>query len=154
MSLEQRWKDATSPTIVQVKAIGNAGSLGVDFLDGVPRTRVPTPDTVQTEFTPNLTGDFKYDGGGKIPAATNDKTYPLSRWLAKGRDKGDAYAADARFTTLVTGDERNPAGKLIHKYSQLTNKSFFASLPVGSFASARANPKSTGYGPGPAGISG
>lgn len=152
MSLEQRWKDATSPTIVQVKTIGNAGSHGVDFLDGTPRTRVPAIDTVQAEFTPNLEGDFKYGGGNKVPAATNDKSYPLSRWLAKGVTKGDTYLANNKFTTF--GDVRNAAGTILHKFSQLEGKSFFSAGGLSPFAAARANPNSNSYGPGPAGISG
>ena len=154
MTLEQRYAASTSPTITHLNTVGTAASSGVDFLDGTPRTKVPAIDAVQTEFTPNEEGSFRYDGKNKKPAATNDKSYPLSRWLAKGRDKGDAYAGDVRFTTLVSGDERNSPNRLIHKYSQLDNKSFFASLPVGSFASARANPKSSGYGPGVTGLRG
>ncbi len=152
MTLEQRWKDATSPTILQVRTIGTQGSAGVNFLDGTQRTRTPAVDTVQTEFTPNLAGDFRYGGGDKVPAASNDKSYPLSRWLAAGVEKGDKYLANTRFTTF--GDVRNAAGTILHKYSQLTDKSFFAAGGLSEFAKSRANPNSNSYGPGVTGLVG
>jgi hypothetical protein len=148
MDLLKRYEEAakTSPTIAHVKTIGTAASPGVNFLDGVPRTRATAPDTVQTEFTPNAAGTIT------TPAATNNKTYPLSRWKPVGVQKGDAYLANTRFTTF--GDVRNAAGTILHKFSQLADKSFFAAGGLSEFAKARANPNSSGYGPGPAGING
>ena len=146
MDLLTRYTAATSPTIAQVKTIGAAASPGVDFWDGVPRTRTPSVDTVQTEFTPNEAG------ASNTPALTNDKSYPLSRWLPVGVQKGDAYLTNARFTTI--GDVRNAPGTILHKFSQLADKSFFAAGGLSEFAKARANPNSSGYGPGPAGING
>lgn len=153
MSLLAKYEGSTSPTITHVKTIGTAASPGVDFWDGNPRTKVPAIDTVQDEFTPNEEGSYRY-GKNKTPAATNDKSYPLSRWLPAGTNKGDALAVNTRFTTLIYGDVRNRANTLIHKYSQLEGRSFFATLPVGSFAAARANPISSGYGPGVTGLAG
>lgn len=151
MTLEERYNSATSPTITQVKTLGEAGSQGVNFLDGAPRS-TPRPDTVQTEFTPNSSGDFRYNGGAKTPASTNDKSYPLSRWLPVGVDKGETYLTNARFTTI--GDTRNAPGTVLHKFSQLADKSFFAAGGLSEFAKARANPNSSGYGPAPSGLAG
>ncbi len=146
MDLLTRYTAATSPTIAQVKTIGTAASPGVNFWDGGPRTRTPAVDTVQKEFTPNAAGTLT------TPAATNDKTYPLSRWLLVGVQKGDAYLANSRFTTI--SDVRNAPGTILHKFSQLVDKSFFAAGGLSEFAKTRANPNSSGYGPGPAGING
>ena len=146
MDLLTRYTAATSPTIAQVKTIGTAASPGVNFWDGGPRTRTPAVDTVQKEFTPNEAGTLT------TPAATNNKTYPLSRWLKVGVEKGDAYLANSRFTTI--SDVRNAPGTILHKFSQLPNKSFFANGGLSAFAKTRANPNSSGYGPGPAGING
>ena len=148
MDLLKRYEEAakTSPTIAQVKTIGTAASPGVNFWDGGPRTRTPAVDTVQKEFTPNAAGTLT------TPAVTNDKTYPLSRWLSVGVQKGDAYLTNSRFTTI--SDVRNAPGTILHKFSQLADKSFFAAGGLSEFAKARANPNSSGYGPGPAGING
>jgi len=152
MDLLKRYTDSTSATITQVKTLGSPNSPGVNFLDGGPRPRTPAMDTVQTEFTPNEEGSFKYDGRSMKPAATNDKSYPLSRWLEKGWKKADAYVADTKFTRI--GDVRNAPGTILHRFSQLDNKSFFAAGGLSEFAKARANPNSNSYGPGPTGING
>lgn len=146
MDLLTRYTAATSPTIAQVKTIGTAASPGVNFWDGGPRTRTPAVDTVQKEFTPNAAGTLT------TPAVTNDKTYPLSRWLSVGVQKGDAYLTNSRFTTI--SDVRNAPGTILHKFSQLVDKSFFAAGGLSEFAKTRANPNSSGYGPGVAGING
>jgi hypothetical protein len=152
MSLLQRYTDSTSATIVQAKTLGEIASPGVDFLDGTPRTRTPAADTVQTEFTPNETGAFKYDGKSKKPAATNDKSYPLSRWLEKGVKRSDTYVADPQRTQI--SNIRNKPGTVVHKFSQLDAKSFFEAGGLSEFAKARANPNSSTYGPGPSGVNG
>lgn len=152
MTLEQRYAASTSPTITHLNTVGTAASSGVNFLDGTQRTRTPAIDTVQTEFTPNEEGSFRYGGNDKNPAGTNDKSYPLSRWLEVGVKKGDNYLTNTRFTTF--GDVRNAAGTILHKYSQLTDKSFFAAGGLSEFAKARANPNSNSYGPGVTGLAG
>jgi hypothetical protein len=146
-SLLERYTAATSPTLTVVKGLGESAAQGVNFTDGVPRT-APGPDVVQTEFKPNAAGDFKYGGGGKTPAATNNKSYPLSRWLARGVEKGDAYLTNPRFTTI--SDVRNGPGTVVHNYSPFAGKDFTTTLP--EMTKGRVNGSASG--PSPSGVAG
>jgi hypothetical protein len=143
MNLEERYKSAPESTYVgrvRDRQEESAGAIqGVNFMDGVPRTQ-PGPDTVQREFTRNAGGDFKYNGGGKVPG-----TPGLSRWLTPGLEKGDDYFTNNKFTTILAGDTRNAPGTLVHKYSPLSGKKF----QEASILSALAKTKILGAASGP-----
>jgi hypothetical protein len=152
MTLEERYNAAGNETYVgRVKnlqaADAGAGS-GVNFLDGDQRSvwspgSTAAPDQVQTEFTRNNAGDFRYGGGGKVPGA-----YTLSRWLNKGIEKGDTYLSNNRFTTV--SDPRN-ASTLLQKYNWLKEDATFAGkLP--DLTKGRVNGAASG--PSPAGLNG
>lgn len=147
MNLEQRYNAAAATSYVgRVRATQAADAgvgKGVDFMDGTPKTAPTAMDAVQTEFTRNAEGDFRYNGGGKTPAATNDKSYPLSRWLAPGVNAVDTYFVNNRFTTI--GDTRNAPGTMVHKYSTLNGKRFdesaiLSALSKGKISGAPSGP--------------
>lgn len=161
MTLEERYNAAAANTyvgLVKDKQAADVGAgSGVNFLDGDGRGQwqagqTPPPDVVQNEFKRNAAGDFRYNGGGKSPAATNDGSYPLSRWLARGTEKGDTYYVNNRYTTI--GDTRNQPGTLVHKFSPLEGKSFFEAGGLSEFSKNRADPKAGSYGPAVGGING
>lgn len=128
-------KETTSATITAAKALGTSdGRQGVNFFDGTGRgpwnpTSNGTPDVWQGEFTENK------EGKNVTPAATNNKTYPLSRWKADAlkiafdgvgpaqRPKG--YFGDTRFTEFKdTAGRWTTEGSKLHKYAPLTGKTF------------------------------
>lgn len=151
MTLEERYNQAAATTYVgKVRAMqaADAGAInGVNFMNGEGFTgRPPAPDQVQTEFKRNAEGDFKYGGGGKIPAATNNRSYPLSRWLTKGIDKADTYLID-RYKKL--NDVRN-GNKEINQYDWRTEANSFA----GKLPTAKTRITSSPAGPAPGGING
>lgn len=156
MTLEERYNSATDNTYVgrvkKLQAAEVGAGRGVNFLDGEPRNSwspdsTAAPDQVQTEFTRNAAGDFRYGGGGKVPGST-DNTYKLSRWLTRGVEKGDTYLANNRFTTI--NDVRN-AGTLLQRYNWLQENSTFAGkLPDLSKGKVIGSPS----GPSPAGLNG
>lgn len=159
MNLEERYNSAAATTYVgqvRTKQAADVGvGRGVNFLDGDGRGQwepgsVAAPDQVQNEFSRNAAGDFRYGGGGKVPAATNNKSYPLSRWLSRGTDKGDTYFTNNRYTTI--GDVRNAPGTQVHKFSPLSGKKFDESSILSTFAKGRLSGGASG--PSPAGIGG
>lgn len=161
MTLEERYNAAAANSyvgLVKDKQAADAGDInGVNFVDGDGRGafkagQTPPPDVVQNEFKRNKEGDFRYGGGGKSPAATNDGSYPLSRWLARGTEKGDTYYVNNRYTTI--GDTRNAPGTLVHKFSGLEGKTFYEAAGLSEFAKNRADPKASSYGPAVGGING
>jgi hypothetical protein len=133
MNLEERYKAASADTYVgrvRTRQAEEAGPIrGVDFMDGVVKQGA---DRIQDGFIRNTAGDFKYGGGGKVAG-----TVGLSRWLAPGLEKGDAYFADTRFTTILTGNVRTAPGTLVHKYSPLAGKKFEESAILSSLAKGR-----------------
>lgn len=160
MTLEERYNAAQENTYVgkvRARQAADAGAIeGVNFMDGDGRGaweagKTPPPDVVQNEFKRNAAGDYRYNGGGKSPAATNDGSYPLSRWLARGTDKGDTYMTNNRYTTIT--DTRN-ASNIIYKFSPLEGKSFYDAGGLSEFAKNRADPKAGSYGPAVGGING
>lgn len=156
MTLEERYNAASANTYVgrvknsQAADVGG-NKPGVNFFDGDPRSvwspdSTAAPDQVQNEFTRNAAGDFRYGGGGKQPGAGT--TYDLSRWLAKGVDKGDTYLSNNRFTTV--SDVRN-ASTLLQKYNWLKEDATFAGrLSDISKGKVVGSPS----GPSPAGLNG
>lgn len=158
MNLEQRYNAAAVTTyagkVRTTQAAGTAGA-GVNFFDGDGRAvwepgQTAAPDVVQNEFKTNASGDFRYGGGGKVPAATNNKSYPLSRWLARGVEKGDTYFTNNRYTTIA--DTRNAPGTQVHKFSPLAGKKFDESNILSTFAKGRLSGGAAG--PSPAGLNG
>ena len=81
-----------------------------------------------------------------INIATNNKSYPLSRWLAKGVDKADSYLVD-KFKQL--NDVRN-GNKAIHQYDWRTAGNSFA----GKSATAKSRIDGSPAGRAPGGING
>jgi hypothetical protein len=150
MTLEERYNAAGNETYVgRVKSFqaGGEAGAGVNFLDGDGRgawspDATAAPDEVQTEFTKNAAGDFRYGGGGKVAG-----TYSLSRWLQKGVDKGDTYLTNNRFTTI--NDVRN-ANTIVQKYNGLSGKDFITKL--GELSKGKVNGGAVG--PSPAGLGG
>lgn len=158
MTLEERYNQAAESTYVgkvrsqQAADAGDRG--GVNFMDGDARGsfqagQSPPPDVVQNEFKRGSAGDYRYGGGGKVPAATNNKSYPLSRWLEKGVTKGDTYFTNNRFISI--GDVRNAPGTVVHKYSPLADKDFINNT-LQELAKGRVNGSPSG--PAPAGLNG
>lgn len=155
MTLEERYNSAGVNTYVgRVKSLQAAdvgARPGVNFMDGVGRGKNNSaPDEYQTEFKRNAEGDFRYGGGGKTPAATNNKTYPLSRWLPKALNKAfgaGGYFLNNRYTIL--NDVRNSQVK-VHKFAPLTDKDFTSAL---TFLS-KSRVIGSSAGPSPAGLRG
>lgn len=133
--LKTLYGKSTSPTILAVKAMGTADKRqGVNFFDGTGRgpwspTSEGTDDVWQGEFTENKEGTVV------TPAATNDSTYPLSRWKAGAlkiafegvgpaqRPKG--YWLDTRFTVFKDSAGRwTEEGSKLHKYAPIDGKKF------------------------------
>lgn len=152
MNLEERYNAAGAETYVgRVKTMQAAdvgAGAGVNFFDGDARNvwspeSTAAPDQVQTEFTRNNAGDYRYGGGGKVAGA-----YSLSRWLNKGVEKGDTYLTNNRFTTV--SDVRN-ASTLLQKYNWMNEgKTFAGTLPALSKGKVSGAPS----GPSPAGLNG
>jgi hypothetical protein len=159
MNLEERYNAASENTYVgrvRARQAADAGAgPGVDFFDGDGRaawspTATPAPDEVQTEFTRNNEGDFRYGGGGKAPALTDNGSYPLSRWLARGLEKGDAYFANNRYTTI--GNIRNAPGTVVHKYWSTDGKRFDEAAILSELSKGKIG--GSPVGPSPAGLGG
>jgi hypothetical protein len=161
MNLEERYNAAGADTYVgrvrlQQSAEAGAGA-GVNFVDGDARgiwspDSTAAPDQVQAEFTRNESGDYRYGGGDKNPAGTNDKSYPLSRWLSRGLEKAfgaDGYFTNNRFTTV--NDVRN-AGTLVHKYAPLGGKQFDEATILSELSKGKIS--GSPIGPSPAGLGG
>jgi hypothetical protein len=155
MNLEERYNAAGEDTYVgrvrKLQAAEVGPGPGVDFVDGVPRTRAAAPDQVQTEFTRNALGDFRYGGGGKVPGSPDD-TYVLSRWLTRGIEKAfgaGGYFTNNRFTTI--NDVRN-ASTVVHKYAPIAGKRFNESAILSQRSKGRISGPPAG--PSPAGLGG
>lgn len=160
MNLEERYNAASENTYVgrvRARQAADAGAgQGVNFLDGDGRGQwepgqTAAPDVVQNEFKRNAAGDYRYGGGGKAPAGTNNGEYPLSRWLQRGVEKGDTYMVNNRFTTVT--DTRN-ASNIVYKYSPLEGKSFAESSILSELSKGKISPQSSPVGPTPAGLGG
>jgi hypothetical protein len=152
MTLEERYNAAGANTYVgrvrtlQAADVGG-NKPGVNFMNGEGFTGTPpAPDQVQTEFTRNNAGDFKYAGGGKVPGSPDNK-YVLSRWLTKGVEKGDTYLTNTRFTTV--SDVRN-ASTLLQRYNWLKDTNKF----IGTLAEGTRGRITPATGPTPAGLQG
>jgi hypothetical protein len=159
-TLEQRYLAAPESSYVgkvrTTQAAETTSTRGTNFLDGDGRNSwgpgtTPPPDVVQDEFKRNAEGAFRYGGGGLTPAATNNKSYPLSRWLARGVGKGDEYLVNPRFTSLITGDTRNEPNRIIHRFSPLAGKTFYDFIVSAITKTKFVGPAS---GPPPSGING
>jgi hypothetical protein len=159
MNLEQRYNAAGNNTYVgrvkNLQAADVGAGAGVNFFDGDGRSAwdpstTAAPDVVQTEFTRNDAGDFRYGGGGKTPALTNNGRYPLSRWLARGLEKGDAYFANNRFTTI--SNIRNAPNTIVHKYWSTTGKKFDEATILSELSKGKIS--GSPVGPSPAGLNG
>jgi hypothetical protein len=159
MNLEERYNAASNDTYVgrvkNLQAADVGAGRGVNFFDGDGRTEwdpsaTAAPDEVQNEFTRNDAGDFRYGGGGKSPALTDNGSYPLSRWLARGLEKGDVYFANNRFTTI--GNVRNAPGTIVHKYWSADGKRFDESAILSELSKGKLS--GSPIGPSPAGLGG
>ncbi len=159
MNLEERYNAAGNDTYVgrvkEFQAADAGARAGVNFLDGDGRAEwspsaEAAPDVVQEEFTRNAAGAYRYGGAGKTPAGTNDGSYPLSRWLARGVEKGDTYFTNNRFTTI--GDVRNAPGTTVHKFSPLEGKRFDESAILSELSKGKIGGAASG--PSPAGLNG
>jgi len=160
LTLEQRYLTAPDTSYVGKVRITQApettSTRGTNFLDGDGRSRwtpdiTPPDDVVQNEFTRNPEGAFRYGGGGFNPAGTNNKSYPLSRWLARGVGKGDEYMANTKFNSLIFGDTRNVPNRIVHRFSPLAGKTFYDYIVSAITKTKFVGPAS---GPPPGGING
>lgn len=133
--LKALYEKSTSATISAAKAMGTKdGNAGVNFFDGTSRgpwspTFQGTPDVWQDGITENS------QGTNINPAATNDGTYPLSRWkpdslLIAFEGAGPTklptgYFGNTRFTVFKDSAGRwTEEGSKLHKYAPLTGKKF------------------------------
>jgi hypothetical protein len=160
MNLEERYNAASENTYVgrvkKLQAAEAGPGPGVNFVDGDPRSvwspdSTAAPDQIQTEFTRNASGDFRYGGGGKVPGSPDD-TYALSRWLTRGLEKAfgaDGYFTNNRFTTV--NDVRN-ASTVVHKYAPISGKRFDESAILSELSKGKISGSPTG--PSPAGLGG
>lgn len=159
-TLEELYKTSTSPTIAAAKAMGTADARqGVNFFDGTGRgpwspTSTGTTDVWQGEFVENK------EGKNVTPAATNNGTYPLSRWKADAlkiafegvgpAQRPNGYFKDTRFTEFKdTAGRMTDAGSKLHKYAPLPGKQFAGGksdkgLNVWANTRVLAAPSSTG----------
>jgi hypothetical protein len=168
MNLEERYNAAGENTYVgrvRARQSYDAGAgPGVNFLDGDKRTNwspgsEAAPDAFQSEFTRNEPGGFLYGGGGLEPAATNDGSYPLSRWLDKslkiafdgqGPSRLPAgYWRNTRFTTVR--DVRN-GGTDVHNYAPVSGKKFEEAAILSELSKGKITGPASG--PSPAGLNG
>lgn len=152
MTLEERYNQAAASTYVgkvRTMQAADAGAIdGVNFMNGEGFVgKPPAPDQVQTEFKRNAAGDYRYGAGDKNPASTNDGTYPLSRWLSKGLEKGATYLTNVRFNTVK--DVRNGNTKLQNYDWRNAGNSF-----AGKLTTAKNRIDGGPAGPAPAGING
>jgi len=168
ITLEERYNGAPETTYVGRVRMRQAADVGgnkpgVDFMDGSGRGSwssgggTPAPDEFQTEIKRNAAGDFRYGGGAKSPALTNDSTYPLSRWLDKSlkiafdgvgpASLPTGYHRNNRFTLL--NDNRNMNVKL-HNYTPRLNDDYTNTLIELSKGHVTGAPS----GPSPSGLSG
>ena len=159
MTLEERYNNSGADSYVgRVRLLQSAergAGDGVNFFDGVGRGQGNSaPDEYQTEFTRNEPGAHLYGGGGLEPGATNDGSYPLSRWLNKGVDKAfdgaESYFLNNRYTSI--GDVRNAPGTRVHNYAPVSGKRFDESAILSELSKGKisGSPK----GPSPAGLQG
>lgn len=160
MNLEERYNAASENTYVgkvRARQAADAGAgAGTNFLDGDGSGQwqpgqTAAPDVVQNEFKRNAAGDFRYGGGGKSPGGTNNGSYPLSRWLQRGLEKGDTYMTNNRYTTIT--DARN-SSNMVYKYSPMVGKSFSESAILSEMSKAKIGPQSSPVGPTPGGLNG
>lgn len=168
MNLEQRYNQAGQDTYVgRVRARQSydaTGDAGVNFLDGDKRANwapgsEAAPDVFQEEFTRNDPGSFLYGGAGKEPAATNDGSYPLSRWTQKSLKLAfdgegpsrlpTGYWRNTRFTTV--NDIRN-GGTQVHNYTPVTGRQFREADILKEFSKGLITGAPSG--PSPAGLNG
>jgi hypothetical protein len=106
MTLEERYNQAAESTYVgkvSAQQAADAGARGgVNFMDGDGRGtwapgQTPPPDVVQNEFKRGAAGDFRYGGGGKTPAATNNKSFinnPVGAELKVLKNENPLYFKD------------------------------------------------------------
>ena len=159
MTLEERYNSAGPDSYVgRVRTLQSAeagAGPGVNFFDGVNRAQGNSaPDEYQEEFTRNEPGAYLYGGGGLEPGASNDSSYPLSRWLDKGVQKAfegeNSYFLNSRYTSI--GNVRNAPGTRVHNYAPLSGKKFDESSILSELSKGKLSgaPK----GPSPAGLQG
>ena len=152
------YNSSTSATVTNARALGTSdGRQGVNFFDGTGRgpygpTSEGTPDVWQGEFRENK------EGVKVTPAATNNGTYPLSRWKADSlkiafdgvgpiqRPKG--YWLDVRFNTFKDSAGRTIGDGKLHKYAPVTGKQFAGTgsergLNTSADARVKSSPMST-----------
>lgn len=158
-TLEERYNNAGMESYVgrvrMLQAAAAGEGPGVNFFDGVGRTPgTNAPDEYQEEFTRRPVGAFRYGGAGLEPAATNDASYPLSRWLTPGLTKafvsGESYFRNNRFTAI--GNVRNAPGTVVHNYAPISGRKFDEAQFLSELSRGRiyGPPK----GPSPAGLQG
>lgn len=135
MTLEERYNAAGPDSYagrVRARQAADAGTAdtGVNYFDGVGRGQGnDSPDEYQDEFTRNEAGDYRY-GKNKVPAGTNDGSYPLSSWLQRGLNKafdnGDSYFQSSRFNPTYT--DSNGSELKVHRFAPLPDRKFIDKL--------------------------
>lgn len=133
--LKTLYTNSTSAGISAAKNLGTANAgRGVNFFDGTGRgpwspTSQGPADVWQGEFTENK------EGSNVTPAATNNSTYPLTRWKADSLkiafgglgpvQRPNGYWKDVRFNTFKDSAGRwTDEGSKLHKYAPLADKTF------------------------------
>ena len=140
MTLEERYNAAGQDSYagrVRQRQAADAGTAdtGVNFFDGVGRDQGNnTPDQYQDEFTRNEAGDFRYGANSKVPAASNDGSYPLSRWLQRGLEKAfdsaESYYQSTRYRPSYA--DLNGEELQTHRHAPLPDRDFVSKLGVGA----------------------
>lgn len=134
--LKTLYESSTSAGIVAARSYGTSdGRQGVNFFDGTGRG--PWSPTSTKTADDDWQGEFKENKAGvKVtPAATNDSSYPLSRWKPDAlkiafdgvgpAQRPLGYWLDSRFTVFKDSAGRwTETGSKLHKYAPLAGKKF------------------------------
>lgn len=129
------YNDSKSDTLSVVKAMGTKdGNAGVNFMDGQARGPwnskfTSTPDVWQDGLVENK------EGSKPNPAATNNGSYPLSRWTEDALKIGfeqagppqlgnKGYWGNTRFTVFKDSAGRTTGDGTLHKYAPLSGKQY------------------------------
>lgn len=153
---------------VRTQQASDAGSAapGVNFLDGLPRTKTQTPDQMQTEFTRNDAGSLKYGASGrnaKTPGTADDVagTGGLSRWTTSALNIAFDDASTQPSLSSIYNRRKgfkssspvNWAGQdSFHRWTPKVGKSFVESLTDVDKSKTRVTGSPSG--PSPSGING
>lgn len=153
---------------VKTNQAADVGAVaGVNFLDGLPRTRSTTAvDQMQTEFSRNAEGALKYGASGRnalTPGASDDVTGTggLSRWTTSALNIAFDDASTSPSLSSIYNRRKgfkssspvNWSGHTnFHQWTPKTGKSFIENLTDADKSKTRVTGAPSG--PSPSGLNG